>query len=345
MHLLQAVQLAKFFSIFYFSINAGSFISTILTPILREEVHCFGETSCFSLAFGIPGILMIVATVIFILGRPIYRIKKPEGNMIVLSSKCIGHALSQRIKHQDPSKQHWMDYANDRFDYKLIEDIKATLKVLWLYLPFPLFWALFDQQGTGWTFMATRMSGDIGFTTILPDQMQVANPIIILILIPVFETVIYPSLARFNLLTKPLQRLTVGGILAAVAFLISGILQMQIESTYPVLPADGEAQLRFYNSLPCPVTVSGLGSGGMSVPAFSLLAEKHLDAGKTKYEMEVDVGDCNSSLPKKSRVGFGFNVTSKGLYGQVVRFEKGSVVVSGFQDDIDKSTNGYPLVR
>lgn len=57
----QAKHLATFFSLFYLSINLGSMISTLLTPILRENVHCFGELSCYSLAFGVPGGLMIVS--------------------------------------------------------------------------------------------------------------------------------------------------------------------------------------------------------------------------------------------------------------------------------------------
>lgn len=61
----QAKHLATFFSIFYLSINLGSMISTLLTPILRENVHCFGELSCFSLAFGVPGALMIASICTF----------------------------------------------------------------------------------------------------------------------------------------------------------------------------------------------------------------------------------------------------------------------------------------
>lgn len=57
----QAKYLATFFSLFYLSINIGSLISTTLTPILREDVHCFGDKSCFSLAFGVPGILMLLS--------------------------------------------------------------------------------------------------------------------------------------------------------------------------------------------------------------------------------------------------------------------------------------------
>lgn len=57
----QAHQLEKYFSLFYFSINAGSFISTALTPILREDVHCFGNDTCYSLAFAVPGVLMVTS--------------------------------------------------------------------------------------------------------------------------------------------------------------------------------------------------------------------------------------------------------------------------------------------
>jgi len=57
----QAAQIGTFFSLFYFAINAGSLISTSVTPILREDVQCFDDTGCFSLAFGVPGILMIIS--------------------------------------------------------------------------------------------------------------------------------------------------------------------------------------------------------------------------------------------------------------------------------------------
>lgn len=60
----QAAQFATFFSLFYFTINFGSLISTALTPVLRTNVHCFGY-ECYSLAFGIPAILMIISIGMF----------------------------------------------------------------------------------------------------------------------------------------------------------------------------------------------------------------------------------------------------------------------------------------
>lgn len=85
----QAKQLATFFSLFYFSINAGSLISTYLMPVLRGDVHCFGDLSCFSLAFGVPGVLMVTSIIIFVCGKSLYVIKKPTGNVIVEVTKCI----------------------------------------------------------------------------------------------------------------------------------------------------------------------------------------------------------------------------------------------------------------
>ena len=52
----------RIFQIFYFMINFGSFFATLLTPVLFKK---YGA----GVAFGVPGVLMFVATVIFWLGR------------------------------------------------------------------------------------------------------------------------------------------------------------------------------------------------------------------------------------------------------------------------------------
>lgn len=61
----QIKQLASFFSVFYFAINAGSLLSTFLTPILRSDVQCFGDFDCYPLAFGVPAVLMTISIGIY----------------------------------------------------------------------------------------------------------------------------------------------------------------------------------------------------------------------------------------------------------------------------------------
>ncbi|XP_068085121.1 peptide transporter family 1 isoform X2 [Anabrus simplex] len=246
----QEKQLAQFFSLFYFAINSGSLVSTFLTPVLREDVKCLDQSSCYPLAFGVPAVLMVISIIIFLIGKRLYVMKKPQGNVVLDVVKCISHALVRKSKLKGEKREHWLDYADDKHDKKMINDVKAALKVLYLYLPLPFFWALFDQQGSRWTFQATRMSGELGGWSLKPDQMQVVNPLLILIFIPIFETGIYPLLSKCNLLTKPLQRLGVGGLLAAASFLISAGIEFSLEPTYAVLPAAGEAQVRIYNGNP-----------------------------------------------------------------------------------------------
>lgn len=55
-----------------------------------------------------------------------------------------------------------MDWAGDTCDAQLIQDIKAMFKVLFMFLPLPVFWTLFDQQGSRWVLQAGQMNGDAG---------------------------------------------------------------------------------------------------------------------------------------------------------------------------------------
>lgn len=57
----QEKYLVTFFSVFYFAINSGSLLSTFLTPELRNGIECFGEKTCYSAAFLLPAILMVIS--------------------------------------------------------------------------------------------------------------------------------------------------------------------------------------------------------------------------------------------------------------------------------------------
>ncbi|XP_067640961.1 peptide transporter family 1 isoform X2 [Eurosta solidaginis] len=291
----QAKQLATFFSLFYFAINAGSTISTTITPILREDVHCFGDKNCFSLAFGVPAVLMLMSVVIFVAGRKLYVIKPPAGNMIFGVSKCISDAIGgwRRERKTNPRK-HWLDYAEPTSGEQMVADTKILLKILMLYLPFPVFWALFDQQGSRWTFQATRMNGETYGYVIKPDQMQVVNPLLILGMIPLFTYVLYPILAKLGI-KRPLQKLTLGGLLAAVAFLLSAYLEVKLNEVDPMPLSSTDAHLRIYNGMPCAYSfTTDLPNPPNSVDSLGLWENKALSAAKSmSYNYNATSNDNN----------------------------------------------------
>ena len=104
------------------------------------------------------------------------------------------HAFRRR-KYRVPGS-HWLEAASDRYDMEDISDFKAVYKVGFFFLFYPMYWSLFDQQGSQWTIQAMRMNGYTWGLTILPDQFQVVNPILILVCIPLFNRVIYPCLGE-----------------------------------------------------------------------------------------------------------------------------------------------------
>jgi len=72
------------------------------------------------------------------------------------------------------------------------------------------------------------MDGDMGSWDIKPDQLQVLNPLLILIFIPLYDVALYPALKLVGI-RRPLQKLTMGGILAGIAFIISGVVELSLE--------------------------------------------------------------------------------------------------------------------
>ncbi|XP_029308523.1 solute carrier family 15 member 1b [Cottoperca gobio] len=249
----QEKQRSTFFSIFYLSINAGSLLSTVITPILRaQQCGIHTKQQCYSLAFGVPAALMVVALIVFIVGNRMYIKTPPQGNIMVKVCSCIGFAIKNRFRHRAsefPKRDHWMDWSEERFDKLLIAQVKMVLKVLFLYIPLPMFWALFDQQGSRWTLQATTMNGNFGFLTIQPDQMQTVNPILILILVPIMDSLIYPLISKCKLNFSPLKRMTVGMFFAALAFVAAGLIQLQIDQTLPQFPSNTEGQVKFINMI------------------------------------------------------------------------------------------------
>jgi len=64
---------------------------------------------------------------------------------------------------------------------------------------------------------------------LLPAQIQAANPLLVMLLIPFFTYVLYPAINRFFKLT-PLRKISIGMFVAVLAFSISSIAQTRIDS-------------------------------------------------------------------------------------------------------------------
>jgi POT family proton-dependent oligopeptide transporter len=186
--------LEKIFSIFYFSINLGAAGSSLLTPILLDQ---FGP----HIAFGVPGLLMFIATFAFWLGRKVFVAIPPVG-----------------VKQ----------YKRDVFSPK---GKKAILNLSIMYIFIAVFWSLFDQTGSSWVLQAEKMDKfiNLGFIKfeLLASQIQAINPLLIMIFIPVFTYWLYPFLNKFFDLT-PLRKISIGLFVAGFSFVILAVAESRI---------------------------------------------------------------------------------------------------------------------
>lgn len=334
----------KFFSIFYMSINAGSLLSTIITPILRGDVKCFGH-DCYALAFGVPAILMIVATIVFIAGSGLYKRNPPQGNVLLEVCRCIGFALKNRSRRSkyDPPRKHWLDWAEEKYSKRLIQEIKMVLRVLVLFIPLPMFWALFDQQGSRWTLQATRMNMAFGDSfSIKPDQMQMLNALLILIFVPIFDLIIYPLVGLCKIKITPLRKMAMGMIFAALAFGAATVVEVNVvESVVNPAPA-GKCLMQVYNLAGGDVSVTVGSNNPFTAPI------KHLQ-DPPKYET-VTIGAHSQHIPVQ--VTFNGETTDcveefeeKKAYSLIVDSDITGIQCKLVEDNIKKTEDGNPYLR
>jgi len=206
--------LPRVFSWFYFSINLGSAFSTLLIPWMLDPYQASPELKTQlpapvigfferlhgpEIAFGTPGILMFIATIILFLGRRKFAHLPPVG-----------------------LRRYFAEISEP-------ENLKALGNLL-IIVPFSaMFWALWQQNFSSWVLQAESMDRHLFGIEWKAAQIQTVNPIFILIMLPLFAYWVYPALSRIFPLT-PLRKIGIGLFLAAAAFLIVALIQVRIDA-------------------------------------------------------------------------------------------------------------------
>lgn len=180
---------SRAFGWFYFSVNFGSFFSILLIPWLLEH---WGARW----AFGVPAVLMLLATWVFWLGR-------------------------HKFAHIPPGGKTFLRDTFNREGFAAI----GRLAILFAFVA--VFWSLWDQSGGEWVLQAEKMDRNfLGFTW-LSSQVQAVNAIMILAFIPLFQYLIYPAISRVFPLT-PLRKIGIGLVVIGLSFLVSAWIEAQI---------------------------------------------------------------------------------------------------------------------
>jgi POT family proton-dependent oligopeptide transporter len=183
-HLLPMV-----FGWFYFSINLGAFISQLLTPYLLKHVGPH-------VAFGVPGVLMLLATICFWMGRNKF-IHIPPGGVQFVREAFSG------------------------------EGARAIGKLAIIFAFVAVFYSLYYQGSSEWVLQAKNMDRYWLGIEWEPAQIQAVNGILILLFIPLFSYVVYPAIGKVFPLT-PLRKIGLGLFLISGTFLVPAQIEKWI---------------------------------------------------------------------------------------------------------------------
>ncbi len=190
---------SRAFGWFYFSVNVGSMVSIPLTPVLLDK---FGPR----IAFGVPAVLMLLATVIFWSGR-------------------------RKFVHVPPKGRAFLRETFNRATLAAF----GRLAILFIFVA--VFWALWDQSGGEWVLQAQKMDRHMNLFgwkfELLSSQIQAVNAVMILALIPTFQYLLYPAMNAVWRLT-PLRKIGLGIFTVGVAFLITAWIEARLGAGHSI---------------------------------------------------------------------------------------------------------------
>ncbi|CAE6461342.1 unnamed protein product [Rhizoctonia solani] len=270
----------RVFMYFYLMINIGSLSSIATTEV---ELHIG-----FWLSYLIPTIMYIVVPLVLFFGRNLY-IKYPPRGSIHLEALQVLRRVYKDVwswnpiemvhRMRDPtkwdkarpnqlglsstieqsgelSKEDKKRMGLPTWDDTFVDEMKRTVNAVKVFVFFPLYWVPYNQM----TNNIVSQAGTMSTHGVPNDLLQNIDPIAIIILIPLMDRIVYPGLRRLGWVVRPIQRITFGFILAALAMVYTSILQNAIYRTNPcgkfVSNCDSRSSLNVWLQTPAYVLIA-----------------------------------------------------------------------------------------
>jgi len=250
------------FDAFYWIINFGSFFASFLIPI---TLGLWGP----SVAFGIPGLLMFVATVVFWMGRKRYvNVPPVAADPHSIANVARTALFAAKLGEGRPglvlagaggvlgvfslAATPWLGFVT-AFCLALVvvlasagagvllqierargvhpdEDIEGLRAVLKLLVLFALVTPFWSLfDQKASTWILQARTMDLPSWLSSASQMQALNPLLVMALIPFNNLVLYPALGRLGVQVTPLRRMTAGIAFSGVSWIVIGLLQLALD--------------------------------------------------------------------------------------------------------------------
>ena len=223
------------FTIFYMGINAGAFISPILTQQLAQNVFNTGDTPAYKIVFFASGVGMLLSLVWFYFGRkqlkgigaPVGELASPKRLIgVVIGSLVVIPVVYLLLQAGAANLQVVLTVLFIILALMLIvEGVREgavsrdkTIAMMIIFFFNILFWCFFEQAGSSFTFLADQIvNRDFGDWTFPVAWFQSVNSIAIIICAPIIAA-IWVMLGKRNTNPSIPRKFGLGIIFNGLAF-------------------------------------------------------------------------------------------------------------------------------
>ena len=121
-----------------------------------------------------------------------------------------------------------------------VDSVRGVLRILIVFALVTPFWSLFDQKASTWIIQGNAMMVPHdqwwwpSWLVKEAAQMQALNPLLVMLLIPFNNIVLYPALRRMGFQPTALRRMGAGIAFSGLAWIVAGMLQLAIDGGDPV---------------------------------------------------------------------------------------------------------------
>ena len=224
----------SFFNWFYMVINLGSLFSSSVIIYIQTDVS-------WTIGYLIPTIFMGMSIVIFVLGSGFYKMNVPihsplsrcvnvvfEATRNSFKKKPSGATMTPRMNPSHGEKSSWLDKAVKpigKFNHDQVDEVKLVVGLLPIMIVAILYWTVYSQMGTTFVLQGMQMDQMIFGMQVPPATLITVNIITVIVLVPLFDRVIWPGLERIGCKITLLQKIGWGMVIVILAVLYAGVLE------------------------------------------------------------------------------------------------------------------------
>ncbi|GAB1315057.1 Peptide transporter ptr2 [Madurella fahalii] len=230
-----AATASRVYHYFYLFINIGALCGQL------SMVYCEHYVG-FWLSYTLPTIMLCFCPAVMLWGRRRYKRVPPQGSTLGKSFRLFFLANRGRwsinpvktwkqlhdgtfwdsvkpSRYDAASKPKWMDF-NDAW----VDEVRRGFNACAVFLWYPLYWLCYNQINNNLISQAATMR----VAGVPNDVLTNLNPFALIIMIPLLDTLFYPTLRKLRINFTPIKRITCGYFVAASAMIWASVIQYYI---------------------------------------------------------------------------------------------------------------------